>query len=82
MHRDCHGYVRLITAHVSYKRLVERAFEKIRQAGRGMPAVLIRQLEALTKIMEHTTTSGQRELLLAQAEMILPRERGVRSRAC
>lgn len=71
VHRDSHGYVRLITAHVSYARLVERAFEKIRQAGRGMPAVLIRQLEALAKIIEHTTSEPQRKLLLEQAAMIL-----------
>ncbi len=71
VHRDNHGYVRVITAHVSYERLVERAFEKIRQAGRGMPAVLIRQLEALAKIIDHTTGAEQRELLLAQAAMIL-----------
>jgi len=71
VHRDSHGYVRLINAHVSYTRLIERAFEKIRQAGRGMPAVLIRQLEALTKIIDHTTTNRQRELLLEQAAMIL-----------
>jgi uncharacterized membrane protein len=71
VHRDSHGYVRVITAHVSYTRLVERAFEKIRQAGRGMPAVLIRQLEALTKIIDDTTTTEQRELLLTQAAMIL-----------
>jgi uncharacterized membrane protein len=70
IHRDAHGYVRLITAHVSYRRLVERAFEKIRQAGRGMPAVLIRQLEALEKIIDDTTLSEQRELLLEQATMI------------
>ena len=70
VHRDSHGFVRVITAHVSYTRLVERAFEKIRQAGRGMPAVMIRQLEALTKIMDHTTSAGQRELLLEQAAMI------------
>ena len=56
VHRDSHGFVRVITAHVSYARLIERAFEKIRQAGRGMPAVLIRQLEALSKIVEHTMT--------------------------
>jgi uncharacterized membrane protein len=62
--------VRLITAHVSYERLVERAFEKIRQAGRGMPAVLIRQLGALTRIIEHVRRPEQRELLLAQARMI------------
>ena len=67
VHRDSHGYVRVITAHVSYRRLVERAFEKIRQAGRGMPAVFIRQLEALAKMVEHTATDEQRQLLLEQA---------------
>jgi hypothetical protein len=35
-----------------------------------MPAVLIRQLEALTKIMDDTQRADQRELLLRQAEMI------------
>jgi uncharacterized membrane protein len=68
--RDSHGYVRVITAHVSYTRLVERAFEKIRQAGWGMPAVLIRQLDALTRIMQDTTTAEQRDLLLRQAALI------------
>ena len=71
VHRDSHGYVRVITAHVSYERLVERSFDKIRQAGRGMPAVLIRQLEALTKIVDQTADAGRRELLLAQAAMVL-----------
>ncbi len=70
VHRDSHGFVRVITAEVSYTRLVERAFEKIRQAGAGMPAGLIRPLEALTKIMYETTTGEQRDLLLAQASMI------------
>jgi uncharacterized membrane protein len=71
VHRDSHGYVRLITADVTYDRLVERAFEKIRQAGHGMPAVLIRQLDALAKIVDHTTTERQRTLLLTQAAMLL-----------
>jgi uncharacterized membrane protein len=70
VHRDGHGYVRVITAHVSYERLVERAFEKIRQAGAGMPAVLIRQLEALVEIIEQTSTAAQRQLLLKQALML------------
>ena len=60
----------MITAQVTYAGLVERAFEKIRQASRGMPAVMIRQLEALTKIMQHTTGVEQRQLLLEQAAMI------------
>jgi uncharacterized membrane protein len=71
VHRDSHGYVRVITAHVSYERLVERSFDKIRQAGRGMPAVLIRQLEALTKIVEQSTDADERELLVKQAAMVL-----------
>ncbi len=71
VHRDGHGFIRLITAHVTYERLVQRAFEKIRQAGRGMPAVLIRQLEALAKIVDYTTAPEQRALLLEQAAMIL-----------
>jgi uncharacterized membrane protein len=71
VHRDGHGFVRLITSHVSYQSLIERTFEKIRQAGRGMPAVLIRQLDALAKIADHTSDAQQRALLLAQAAMIL-----------
>ena len=92
VHRDGHGFVRVITATVSYERLVERAFEKIRQASAGMPAVMIRQLEALAKIMEETTTAEHRELLLAQAAKTMrlceetvaeetDRSRGVRSHA-
>jgi uncharacterized membrane protein len=68
--RDHYGYVRVITAEVEYTSLVERAFEKIRQASRGMPAVMIRQLEALTKIAEYATGPEQTQVLLAQAEMI------------
>jgi uncharacterized membrane protein len=70
VHRDGGGYVRVIAAQPGYERLVQRAFEKIRQAGQGMPAVMIRQLEALTKMMTETTDAGQRRLLLDQAEMI------------
>ena len=36
-----------------------------------MPAVLIRQLDALGKVMEYTTTAEQRVVLLRQADMIL-----------
>jgi uncharacterized membrane protein len=71
VHRDSHGYIRVITAEPSHERLVQRAFEKIRQAGQGMPAVMIRQLEALVKIMAETSSQGQRRVLLDQAAMIL-----------
>jgi uncharacterized membrane protein len=62
--------VRLIMTQTSYQRLVQRAFEKVRQAGRGMPAVMIRQLDALAKIMERATAPQDCQVLLDQAAMI------------
>ena len=70
IHRDQAGHVRLISAAIGYQRIVERAYEKIRQASRGMPAVMIRQLDALEKVMEYTTTSAQRDVLIEQARRI------------
>jgi uncharacterized membrane protein len=70
VYRDAGGAVRVVTTEATYERLVQRAFEKIRQAGRGMPAVMIRQLDALAKIMERATAPEDRRLLLDQAAMI------------
>lgn len=70
VHRDHLGVIRVISDQVSYERLVQRAFEKIRQAGRGMPAVMIRQLDALTTIMEQTTDAQRASVLMQQATMI------------
>ena len=70
VYRDAADVVRVITTEATYERLVQRAFEKIRQAWTGMPAVMIRQLDALAKIMEGTTAQEDRKLLLDQAAMI------------
>jgi uncharacterized membrane protein len=70
VHRDSRGYIRIITAEPTQERLVQRAFEKIRQASAGMPAVMIRQLEAAVKIMAETSGPGQRRVLVDQAAMI------------
>ena len=70
VHRDADGFIRVITTEPSHERLVQRAFEKIRQASHGMPAVMIRQLEAIVKIMTDTSSAGQRRVLLGQAAMI------------
>jgi len=70
VYRDPAGTVRLIATQVTYQRLVQRAFEKVRQAGRGMPAVMIRQLDALSKIMERATALEDQAVLLDQAAMI------------
>jgi uncharacterized membrane protein len=56
---------------VRYERFVERAFDKIRQPASGNPAVMIRQLDALGRIMEYTTTAEQRAALFDQADMIM-----------
>jgi uncharacterized membrane protein len=70
VHRDAKGFVRVISAEPTYDRLVQRSFEKIRQSSLGMPAVMIRMLEALARIMAETTSDGQRRVLLDQAAMI------------
>jgi len=70
VYRDSTGAVRVITTETTWERLVQRAFEKIRQAAHGMPAVMIRQLDALTRIMERTTSTEDRQVLLDQAAMI------------
>ena len=71
IHRDHQGRVRVVAAELRYSRLVERAFDKIRQAGRGMPAVGIRQLENLAKVAEYATTDAQRRIISRQAAMIM-----------
>lgn len=68
--RDAQGYVRVIAAQVSYERLVQRAFEKIRQSAVGDPAVMIRELEALAQILDRTDDPARRRVVLDQAAMI------------
>jgi uncharacterized membrane protein len=70
VYRDAQGFIRVIATEPAYDRLVQRSFEKIRQSSMGMPAVMIRMLEALASIMAETTSDGQRRVLLEQAAMI------------
>jgi uncharacterized membrane protein len=70
VYRDSRGTVRVISTETTWERLLQRAFEKIRQAASGMPAVMIRQLSALAKVMERTTDPVERQLVLDQAAMI------------
>jgi uncharacterized membrane protein len=49
---------------------VQRSFDKIRQASSGMPALLMRQLEAIKAIMEQTTDPDQARVLMDEATMI------------
>jgi uncharacterized membrane protein len=70
-YRDGFGRVRLIESDPSYAKMVNRSFDKVRQAARGMPAVIIRLLHALAVVTEQTTSASQRRILLRQGEMIL-----------
>jgi uncharacterized membrane protein len=71
VYRDRYGRVRLIESDPSYARMVNRAFDKVRQASRGMPAVLIRLIDSLYSIAQEATSAEQRQTLARQAKMIL-----------
>jgi uncharacterized membrane protein len=71
VYRGRSGKIRLIEFDPSYTRMVNRAFDKVRQAGRAMPAVIIRMIDALEHVAESTRESRQRAVLLRQAEMIM-----------
>ena len=71
IYRDRREQIRLIQLAPSYERMVNRAFDKIRQAGGAMPAVVIRLLDAITHVVERTVAGSQRAVLALQADMIL-----------
>jgi uncharacterized membrane protein len=71
VYRDGTGRVRLIEFDPSYARMVNRAFDKIRQSARGNPAVLIRLIDSIGSIMLDTKSEGQRIILRRQADMVL-----------
>lgn len=68
---DSEGKIRVIEQVITHDRLLKGAIDKIRQAGRGMPAVFIRQLKNLQKVMHVASTPAQREMLLHHARMIV-----------
>lgn len=69
-YRDSTGRIRVICEQVSYENLMQRSFDKIRQASNGMPALYMRQLEALKAIMDQTTDPRHADILIDQANMI------------
>jgi uncharacterized membrane protein len=73
---DGSGEVRLIIRSETFGRMVNAAFNQIRQYGAGSVAVTIRLMEVLTTIMQHARTDEHREAILRQARMV---ERGSRA---
>jgi uncharacterized membrane protein len=68
--RDADGNIRVIAFQPDFDRLVERSFDTIRQASVGMPALMIRQLAAITKVIEQVPDRKRRTALIRQAEAI------------
>lgn len=71
VYRDASGRVRVLDVPLRFDRLLNHGFDKIRQAGRGMPAVAVRQLEGLSAVAACTIDETQRLAIARQAEMIL-----------
>jgi uncharacterized membrane protein len=71
VYRDRQGRIRLIELDPSYARMVQRSFDKIRQAARGMPAVLIRLMDALAHITEYTPGPDRRQVVHREADMVM-----------
>jgi uncharacterized membrane protein len=70
VYRDREGRIRLIEKDPEYDRMVNRAFDKIRQAAVGMPAVIIRMIDALATIGYECAAPARRDVLLRQADAI------------
>lgn len=71
LYRDPEGVVRLVDRTITFDGLVRKASDKIRQSARGMPAVLIRQLENLAKVAIALGDGRERGIIGLEAEMIL-----------
>jgi uncharacterized membrane protein len=71
VYQDANGAVRLMEPSITFERLLKGASDKVRQAGRGMPAVYIRQLENLQKVTASLVDGSSREAIVRQADMII-----------
>ena len=71
VYRDDSGVPRVFDPELGYASLVDRAYDKIRNAGRGMPAVLERQLDSLARVLEVAVDPELRSALEAQASLVV-----------
>jgi uncharacterized membrane protein len=64
------GQIRLVGQPLLFARLTRAAFNQIRQAAVGNPAISIRLLFAFTRLAEHITEPSFRDALLEQVEAV------------
>lgn len=69
--RDADGTIRIIRVVPDYEGLVGTAFDQIRQAGSGHPAILIRLTEAIARLAPCVRSQALRQPLLEQLDTIL-----------
>ncbi len=68
--RDARQRVRVVRDVTNHDGLVRAAFDQLRQAGAGMPAVLIRMTEALAALAPYACDDARRRPLLDQITLI------------
>lgn len=68
--RRYEGEVRLVTYPMTYSRLVDAAFSRIRQYSRGSVPVTLRMLEALASLTARAQHGAHRAALMHQARML------------
>lgn len=68
--RDETGAPRVVRRVSDFPGIVDAAFDQIRQAGAGMPSVLIHMLVAIGALAEHLGTDEQRDALRRHARLI------------
>jgi uncharacterized membrane protein len=67
---DKDGHIRIVEVPVKFPRLVDAAFNMIRESGAGNPAILIRLLQNFIRMAPHLKTNEQRAALLHQVTAI------------
>ncbi len=67
---DSEGALRIIFVPVTFKGILDAAFDQIRQYGRDSTAVIIRLLDILALLMSHAKRQSDRDAILRQASMI------------
>jgi uncharacterized membrane protein len=67
---DKGNQLRIMTTQVSFQRLVDIAFNLIREYGRANAEVLMKMLETIKTVTAHTHSPTQREVLLKHATLI------------
>jgi len=67
---DRNDQIRIITQPVSFARLVDVAFNMIREYGRGNAEVLMHMLATIKVVSDHTHSDDQKKALLKHAKLI------------